>query len=271
MDNSEIKSTVEIVTPEIASSWLFNNTNNRRQKKSVIGNFSNAMLRGDWLVGQPIMFDVNGRLIDGQHRLLAVIKAGIPIKFLVVRNCLPESFDKLDIGSRRTNSDILYMEGSKYSEILAPALSIIDAYNCGQLQLFQERAPTPTQCLKLLANNKGIKDSVEFICGLPNRYVLSYSIAAFCHYLFSKTDSEKATDFFNGLYQGNNLQEGSPILVLRNKLTEDRASQRKYRKIFLIAFVFKAWKLYLKNESAKYIRWNPYGDSPEKFPELVIK
>ena len=82
------------VTPTLAAAWLALNNNNRRAADRVVARYRADMLEGRWeFAGDPIRFDAQGNLIDGQHRLLAL--AGCPegtqFKFLVVRNLPVES------------------------------------------------------------------------------------------------------------------------------------------------------------------------------------
>lgn len=74
--NSEIKSMVVLVTPEVATEWLKQNTNNRRLKPTVINSYATDMLSGRWtLTNDAITFDNLGTLTNGQHRLNAIIKS----------------------------------------------------------------------------------------------------------------------------------------------------------------------------------------------------
>lgn len=55
------------------------------------------MRRGDWLVThQGIAFDTRGVLVDGQHRLGAVVEADVTVKIAVFTDVEPDTFDVLD-------------------------------------------------------------------------------------------------------------------------------------------------------------------------------
>ncbi|HEY2041129.1 MAG TPA: hypothetical protein VGH11_00540 [Jatrophihabitans sp.] len=67
-----------------AAELLEANTTNRPLSMPVVRGFAEAMGRGEWLVThQGIAFDVNGVLVDGQHRLAAIIAADVPIELTV--------------------------------------------------------------------------------------------------------------------------------------------------------------------------------------------
>jgi hypothetical protein len=115
---------IETITPRIASSYLELNINNRPLRKSHISLLALDMVNGDWQVThQGIAFDTNGVLIDGQHRLHAIIEAGVPIQMSVTRGCSASSFSILDRGANRSPSDILGWP-KKITEVITLALRI---------------------------------------------------------------------------------------------------------------------------------------------------
>jgi hypothetical protein len=65
-----VRSRVQTIAPAKAAEMLDANTTNRPLSRTVVRAFGEAMSRGDWMVThQGIAFDVNGVLVDGQHRL----------------------------------------------------------------------------------------------------------------------------------------------------------------------------------------------------------
>jgi hypothetical protein len=74
-----VRSRVQKISPDKAVEMLAANTANRPLARSTVQAFAEAMRRGDWLVThQGIAFDTTGALVDGQHRLAAVIEAQLP-------------------------------------------------------------------------------------------------------------------------------------------------------------------------------------------------
>lgn len=95
------------VTPQQAKAWLKLNTLNRPVRQRYVTYLAEAMKRGEWVVNhQPIALNGN-RLIDGQHRLMAVVESGLPgVKLPVVMDADTNTFDTIDIGAKRSNADI---------------------------------------------------------------------------------------------------------------------------------------------------------------------
>lgn len=78
----------ELVTPQTAESWLAVNEANRPLRRSSVSRLADDMEAGLWIETnpQPLIFDPSGALIDGQHRLQALVKSGRSISFWVARN-----------------------------------------------------------------------------------------------------------------------------------------------------------------------------------------
>jgi hypothetical protein len=97
--------TIELVdvSPALAQAWLnLNHDENRRIKKARVSQYARTMRAGGWMpTTETIKFDSLGQLMDGQHRLLAVISAGVTVPMFVARNLPPSTFHVLDhIGPR---------------------------------------------------------------------------------------------------------------------------------------------------------------------------
>jgi hypothetical protein len=97
-----------LVTPEVARRWLERNAGNRRVRESHVEALALAMMGGEWrLTHQGIAFDPEGNLLDGQHRLRAVVLAETPVRMTVARDVAPEAFAALDLGKARRIADVL--------------------------------------------------------------------------------------------------------------------------------------------------------------------
>ncbi len=110
-----IETVIETITPNQAKAYLKANTHNRVLRQDRIDLYTNEIRAGRWRVThQGIAFDDEGTLIDGQHRLLAIIKADRPIKIQVTRG-IPKSDgglfaqDLIDVGGKRSVADSLHL------------------------------------------------------------------------------------------------------------------------------------------------------------------
>ena len=100
----------ETFTPEQAARALEHNESNRNIRPLVVNKYARMMSHGLWgECPQPLVF--NGKsVLDGQHRLSAVVKSGKTVTFWVCRAATEEVRKLLDGGIRRTVADVLGME-----------------------------------------------------------------------------------------------------------------------------------------------------------------
>lgn len=114
---------IETVTPELAQTWLDNcNEGNRLLKKNNIAYLSKNISAGCFYVTTGgCGFDVHGKLVDGQHRLHAIVRANKPVKMAVFRGLSPDAYKHIDTGIAKTPAERLRISrslGSVASEIL---------------------------------------------------------------------------------------------------------------------------------------------------------
>lgn len=95
------------VTPDLAREMLKNNTENRPVKKTGIARYAAIMQAENWTLSPDGIIFSNDRLIQGQHRLNAVIVSGKSVEFIVWTNVDDNVFKALDRGVSRTASDAL--------------------------------------------------------------------------------------------------------------------------------------------------------------------
>ena len=109
---ADLKCTVEEITPKMAKEYLANNCEyNRRVNDRRVAIYAEDMKAGEWqLNGEAIQFNKHGILINGQHRLNAIIRAGIPVKMMVVRG-VEDNVDLFDRGNARSTYQSLLMGG----------------------------------------------------------------------------------------------------------------------------------------------------------------
>lgn len=107
-----IKAQVETITPEMAENILRkHNVFNRKIQSKMVNKYATDMRNGDWkLNGEPIQFDDEGNLLNGQHRLMAITVAKVPVELLVVRG-VDTGIHVYDTGKNRTYGDMLALDG----------------------------------------------------------------------------------------------------------------------------------------------------------------
>lgn len=265
-----MKATVETITPEVAARWLESNTRNRTIKKHRVQQLAGAIRRGEWEEnGESIKW--NGAvLIDGQHRLAAIVASGMPITSLVVRDLPVTSQDTVDIGVRRSLADVLQLRGEPDARTLAAVLNNLFLWrtSAGLQEASVNKYPTHRQALKLLADNPGVRDGLSWGRKAREAVKAPVGLSAFMHYIFSEISREDADDFFEKFITGVGISVDDPIYLLRRFYTGDRGvlkGRSPYR--VHAAYFVKAWNAYRDGEPIKRLRFKAGGKTPDRFPD----
>lgn len=119
-----------IITPEIAQDMLKYNTCNRQLSRNTVAKYARMMKQGEWYLShQAIAFaeDDNGNqiLIDGQHRLAAVVQSQTPINTIIIYHALQTPY--IDTVRNRTFIDNLniYNNTSQYTKTMMSILNLL--------------------------------------------------------------------------------------------------------------------------------------------------
>jgi hypothetical protein len=260
-----VKTKMMVITPRMAAAWLKKNKSNRPFSDALADRYAAAIVRGEWLLNaETIKFDTNDILLDGQHRLEAVVRSGKPIAALVVWGLNPDTFRTIDQGKKRTAGDTLAVSGEKHYTTLASAVIVVWKLINGKVKDMAH--PSQDQVLETLNSHPGLRQSVNYIVTLRGRAThMPVSIGSALHYLFSTKDAEKASAFWKGVYDGEGLTKGSSVYRLRERLLSNFRSRSKMRREYLLHLCIKAWKFYLAGTRVD----NLQVKETEAFPALL--
>jgi hypothetical protein len=265
----KINAEIQTVTPGRAEQWLGRNEKNRSVSKAKVDKLAAEMNRGAWTVSpDAIAFAPDGRLLNGQHRLTALLRTGMVLDFLVVYGLPDESQLVMDDSKTRTVADQLYMRDETNYVTLAGALAHLYRWEQGAPRNTTVR-PTRRQGLDLLDRHPNIRLSVPIGKRLNAELRFNPSLGAFLHYTLSLIDDVDAKDFFERLGSGEDLKQGDPIHTLRKVIIENSTATKKLPLLVVHAYTIKAWNAYHDGEPLKLLRWRPGGANPEPFPEAA--
>lgn len=221
-----MKAEIVKVTPQLAQKWLENNPNNRSVRKGRVEVYARDMKAGKWNVtGQGIVLDKDGALLDGQHRLQAVIEANVSVDMLVISDM--ERVSTYDAGMSRSALDQINLKRNVKSEVgvySTIGISIVRSYY--GLVLYNSLSSTGYFSVsEIEAVAEKDKDELNWICALFNRSGSGVRRAAFCAALFAiyklnvgltkEMVEHIAYVLYTGLADGD---KDAPIIALRNKL-----------------------------------------------------
>jgi hypothetical protein len=270
MQKKELQKMVEEivqVTPEIAEHWLTFNRSNRNVRKFVVEAYASDMLNGRWIyTGDAIRFDEDGTLIDGQHRLLAIIQSGMPQTMRVIRGLDSSAKKVIDTGARRMVSDVLQMQGITNSKQTAAAARMyVLMFEKGWSSRW---TISNAEVLEWYEANPGISNWFKAAMAVNQELRASIPIVMAVMYRAERLghDTERLHEFVESLVRGTMLSGTSPAYHLRRWFMRNKSRRGiSVNTDVEAALVIKALNAYLKNRSLGMLRW-PSG---EEFPQLV--
>lgn len=240
-----------LIKPEDAKVYIdYYNKTNRKIEKTRVKRFAKYMTDGEWKSnGETIKILKNGMIADGQHRLSAIVESGIAQTMLIAYDVSEETFKTVDIGKKRTDSQVLVKEGIKNATAVAGAARMLVRLKESNGKDALNGAVPTFKILDICKNNESLQESASFISS--RKWLRDYfkpGVGTFVHYMFNNYDPIACLRFLTAVEQGVGLESGSPILVLREHLLTTRSGSRQTKKhntISTMSLIFNSFKMYL--------------------------
>lgn len=256
------------VDPNTACAMKQHNTRNRPLRERDVLRLARAMSSGNWKFnGDSIRFSKTGVLLDGQHRLEAIIVSGTAQEMDVMFGLEDDVFDTIDTGRSRTGADVMFIAGNvKYANEVASTIRLMVAYQLIKADEVSYPPPrvslTPQELLEESRKYPGIVEAVQSVASCNLRGVLNTTVASLLYYLAS--DKKKATEFLESIRTGvgENWGKSNPAYQIRNLLLETKirkgATAPKMEKLELLALVITAYNYWCRGKGMSYPRRSLY-------------
>ncbi len=265
----------ELINPALARQYLEQNTEGQRRLRPAHVDFLAREMREErWKYnGDSIRFDENDKLIDGQHRLSAVVLSGKSIRFLVARGIDPEAFTTIDTGRKiRNAADYLSMQGEVNSGCLSSALNVLYQLQNGLISRSRQTLPVK-KILNVLEDNPAIRNSIPWAQKRMVKRLLKPSVIICLHYIFSSIHKNMADSFFGTLHTGETKNgKRNTALTLRETLFRIKlngGNKVTINREYEIAIVIKAWNAYIKGVLLTKLVYN--SKKEKSFPVIDTK
>ena len=232
--------TLETIHPTQAESYLRQADEARRHRGAYVNAIARDIAAGRWMIDvQPICFSRSGRLMDGQHRLRAVLAANGPIEVPVLRG-LPEVDPVLPgrtVLPRPALPSTLQDFGD--SALVSAAANLMWRY---------ERRPASSQRAK--ATTAEISEIIEVHPRLAElrtyaRRLVDYcrpSVMIYAAYVIERENPQAGRAFLDAFEAGSDATPRSPIGALRRQMA--RLRRTKASKEALLEALLKGWVRY---------------------------
>lgn len=242
----------EVVTPAKAEEYLQKNPKNRAISPKTVNAYARDMENGDWLdTGESIKFDVRGNLLDGQHRLAAVVRSGCKIRLSIVRNVVPEARKVMDTGRRRSVADNLSMDfGVKNPTQVASAARLILRWRAGMIRQSTALRITDSEIYEFVVeNDPALQVAASYAQKLRRSLPFSLSSVTAAHVETHRVNEEAAKVFWDKVLTGAELRVGDPTLSLRNTVVR-LGPKHEDRSIMNLELICRAWRFHVANKNS---------------------
>jgi hypothetical protein len=260
---------VRTIFPHEAESILEGQVKNRSLSKATIKRYAQMMSDGAWMLnGETIVF-ADGQLINGQHRLNAVIDSKVPLTAIWVEVGNKYAFRTLDQGKKRGNSDVLSIAGYTSTHNLAACLGTIVKIDTDWKLIGNgagAKVAIPNyEIEEYIKRYPGLENSVKVISKWHKMLKIRRSSLAVLHYLLRRVDGgheiegadsslNKSDEFLDQVFEGINLHKGSPALALRNAFIRGLSEGRVMEPGYIIKAGIICWNNWLSGKQMKVLR-----------------
>ena len=262
---------VQRIGPELAGQYIEGMSKNRNISQRDVESLARAMKQGLWRedAGDPIRLNSDGQMIDGQHRMWAIVESGCEFSFLVIRGIDNSTQMIMDTGRGRRLADQLRIRGEKYPSELASAISLYSGWINERMLMRGGGNKTKIMIpegISILEQHPELRKSVAIGYGIARAVKGGAGRWSAIHCVLSEIDAVDADAFFRQIQTGENLSATSPIMALRRRLADDALTQRKLGIREYTALVFKAWNAYREGRDIQVLSWKAGGATPERYP-----
>jgi hypothetical protein len=260
-----------LVTPELATSLLEHNTLNRPLSDLHVKRIAAQIIEGKWVFnGDTIKISSTNDVIDGQHRLWAIIESKIAVESVIIRGVDKKAFATIDtLRKPRSGADILSLKGAtRYRARTASALQWLIRWQKGTLEDY--RAPANrienSDIEHAFEENPMIVRAVERANNL--RSLCNSSILGFIYYVLANRNEALGERLLETLTNPAGVAVNDPIFRLRAHFATRTEKHRD--PLVTIALIIKALNAAHRGDKISTLVWKGQGKNPEPFPKLKV-
>lgn len=261
-----------VIDADMAGAMLERNKDeewkNRPHSEKGLLRYARAMKGGTWkLTGEPIIFSKSGNLLNGQHRLMACINAGISFPSVVIFGIDDDAFKFMDIGIARTAGHIFAIEEIPNYNAMSAAARLLFAYDNvknwsgGNIEIEND------ELLSFYYEHEALQKSFAFGKLMHRELRIGGRWAIFSHYICARKNRQLADEYFEKLSSGASLGAKTVTFSVRKRLlTSALSTSEKLSDVHCAAFIIKGWNAIREERSLGVLKWRTEQTPNEPFP-----
>lgn len=262
---------ITTITPELAASLLEHNHLNRPLSDAHVKRIAAQILADKWKFnGDTIKISVNNEVLDGQHRLWAIIEAKQAVETILVRGIERDAFSTIDTLRRpRSGGDVIALNGTtRYRNIISSALQWLWRWQHGCLEKYKDpkfRIENSDIEAMFTAHPQIIR-AIESAAKL--RSLANPALVGFFYYILTNRNEHLAEQMMATLENPAGVSITDPYFKLRVYFLED--SHKRKDALYSIALMIKASNAAYRGQKVQVLLWRSQGERPEAFPLLEV-
>jgi hypothetical protein len=255
----------------LAARILEGNDNNRPLSDMHAKRIARQMSNGLWKVnGETIKIGSTGDVLDGQHRLWAVIYSKARVWVIIVFGVKPDAFSTIDtIRKSRSGADVLAVSGlSHHKASTSHALVYLIHYQRGTM-LNSRNAENRVENAMIEEAYKAHPEMVRAVARVNKnlRRLINPAILGFAYYMLASHDEPLAERMVETLENPTGVAINDPFYKLREVLLH-RTDEKRRDPLLLIALIIKAVNAAHDEKTVDKLMWRGQGERPEPFPQF---
>jgi hypothetical protein len=212
-----------IIEPKVAAAIMATrNGLNRPIRDAQVTKFVSDIQNGRFqLNGESIIFAPDGQLNDGQHRLTACAKSGIPIMSLVAFGLVGETIGTVDQGVARRTGDVLAFAGVANASTTAAVARLLVAFRASAGKSAFSQSVSSPEISEFVSDHPEVIAAVAWAEGRRKflRGVTTASLLASVKFILDERyGEERVAAFLDRVVYGENIARGQPAFATRARL-----------------------------------------------------
>lgn len=251
---NEPRAEIMTITPALARVMLERNKEtNRARSRTIAAKYVEEFNKGRMiLTNQGIGFDTTGRLVDGQHRLMACLQSGQNFDQIVAFGLSPRSFLYVDSGYKRTPGQKVAMAGFAHGNQLAAAARIVLIYDLMEISLASKShysvvargaisSPPDEFIVDFISETPAFREFTHWYTKYARFPPVSATLFHAAHWLLHVKHPDLADAFIEQLIYGQRLEVTDNVWKLREHLLRAHMNNERVHKGWQLCFIIDAF------------------------------
>lgn len=251
------------LTPPMAEALLALNTNNRNALESRITQYADLMRQGKWrLTTEGIGVSTQDVIINGGHRLQAIMASGCTVPMTIWFGCDPDEFMVVDGGRARGADQLLAMRGYDHTALRASLAKMLMQMETSNRGIY---SPQHVVAYAEAMDQARARNACHYGQMLGRVTSPTAACLAWWHIAKTSPNASRLPEFWKGLNSGEELS--GPRLHLREWLFSGEFAGRSSNSVTVkraAAFVL-TWNAWLRGKKRATYTWSAFSHLPEAF------